>query len=214
MQTNNSQSQTKKINLPAIFFLLAGSICAFIAAYLVTKGQYLKFGNVDYDQGPLIGYEIWGLGFLLGITTLCLYLLAAFCLFYQAKYEQLLTWWKVVLAAILATLVMVTFYPLPEFQLRHYHDGAYDTTFFLEQDEHDSFMGYFEQEAVNTIYTKEDLHEEHNFLCVESRHWWWGNFRVSKSVYPTLDEKNQAALLKQFCKQITEEEAFKRRTGS
>jgi hypothetical protein len=160
--------------------------------------------------------ETWGLGYLFALITLCLFLSAGFCIFWQHKFGRLITWWQAMLGFIILIFGLVTFYPPPfDLQLRYYDGPAYSSYIFLAQNSEDAvdgndahFTGSVEQEGLNVYYNeKESPYESKQFVCISERAWWWGKLTVSHNFHPILDEENQRLLLQKYCKPITDEEA-------
>ena len=223
MQANSTTLMTKKINLPAIFFLIAGSIAAFITAFLLINGQYIPIGLMKDKDIPVAGYEVWGLEQLFALFTLCLFVCAVIYLLWPRKFGHSIAWWQALFGFASLLFALITFFPPPfEFQLRHYNGASDSTYIFLTSNSSDgvdgnddAFTGSLQKDSLQYYYDeKENAFENKQYVCVGQRAWWWGNLTVSHDFMPSLESvTNQKLLLKQYCKPITSEETAKRGLG-
>lgn len=220
MQANGTTLMTKKTNLPAIFFLVAGSISAFITAFLLISGRYITIGLIKDKDIPIAGYEVWGLEQLFALFTLCLFVCAVIYLLWPRKFGESITWWQALLGFTSLIFTLITFFPPPfEFQLRHNNKPSDYTYIFLTPNSSDgvdgnddAFMGSLQKDSLQVYFDeKEDAFENKQYVCVGQSAWWWGNLTVSHDFMPSLESvTNQKLLLEQYCKPITSEEAAKR----
>ena len=220
MQANGTTLMTKKTNLPAIFFLVAGSISAFITAFLLINGRYITIGLIKDKDIPIAGYEVWGLEQLFALFTLCLFVCAVIYLLWPRKFGESITWWQALLGFTSLIFTLITFFPPPfEFQLRHYNKPSDYTYIFLTPNSSDgvdgnddAFMGSLQKDSLQVYFDeKEDAFENKQYVCIGQSAWWWGNLTVSHYFMPSLESvTNQKLLLEQYCKPITSEEAAKR----
>jgi glucan phosphoethanolaminetransferase (alkaline phosphatase superfamily) len=211
MQTNNSQSQTKKLNLPAIFFLLVASISAIITAYATFYGRQISLYNNPAVEATISdsATKIWGLHMLFALVTLCLFVCAIICLVWQRQFGRAIAWWQAIMMFVLMIAMLVTFFPKPfEFKMRYYYDPEHETYIFIAKDLGDLKGAQFTGSAqkIKAIdYIPSDSLEHQYFACETESAWWWGNLTVQHRVFPN----NNLDFLQKNCQAISKTEAEK-----